>query len=73
MTLQLLHRKWWTIVCPPSCALCNGQKGCITGAVRGLLLELIYPQWYTRLYMVCLVSHGNRGLPDTVPRSEVLT
>ena len=73
MTLHLLHERWWTIVCPPSGALRNGQKGCIPGAVRGLLLVLTYHQWYTRLHLVYLVSQGPSYLPDTFPRAELLT
>ena len=73
MTLHLLHRRWWPILCPPSGMLCNVQKCCIPRAVHTLLPALTYPQWYTRLHMVRLVTQGPRGLPDAIPRVEVLT
>ena len=73
MTLRLLCGKCWTLVCPPSVALRNVQNGCIPGAVHGLLLAITYPQSYTKLRLVHLVSQDPRGLPDTVPRTEVLT
>ena len=73
MTLHLLYGGWWTLLCPPSGALCNVQKGCAPGTVRTLLTALTYPQWYTRLHVVHLVTQGNRGLPDTLPRAEELT
>ena len=73
MTLHLLRGGWWKIVFLPYDALCNVQNGCIPGEVCGLLTVLTYPQWYTSLHVVRLFSKGTRGLPDTVPRAEVLT
>ena len=63
----------WPIVFPVSGALRNVQKGCIPEAVRTILLALNYPQWYTILNVVSLVTQGPRSLPDTVSRDEVLT
>ena len=73
MTIQLLRGRWWPIVCPPSGAVLNFQKGCITGAVCTLLTELIYPQRCIRLHVVHLVTQGTSGLPATIPSAEVLT
>ena len=73
MNLHLLRGRSWPIVCTPYGALCNSQKGCIPGALRGLLLALTYPQWYTRLHVVCLVIQGPRCSPNNFPRDEVLT
>ena len=46
MNLNLLRGRWWPIVCPPSGAFLNCQKGCIYGEVCTQLTELTYPQWY---------------------------
>ena len=73
MTLHLLRGGWWPILYPPSGSLYDVQKGCIPGAVRVLLMALTYPQWYTILHVVHLVGQGPTGLPDTVPRAEILT
>ena len=73
MTFHLLCVWWWPILCPISGALHNVQKRCIPGAVCMLLPALTYPQWYTRLHVVRLVTQGTRVLPDTVPIDEVLT
>ena len=37
MTLCLLRERWWSIVCPPSDALLNFLKGCISAAEYVLL------------------------------------
>ena len=47
MTLHLLCAMWCPILCPPSGALRNVQKGCIPRTVCTLLSALTYPQWYT--------------------------
>ena len=73
MALRLLYGRWWPVVCLPYGALRNVQKGCIPGAVRTLLPGLTYPQRYTRLNVVSLVTQYPRGLPDNFPRAEVLT
>ena len=73
MTLHLLYGRWWPIVCPPFGVPRNIHEGCINGSICTLLLALTYPQWYTRLHVVHLVTQGNRGLPDTLPRAEELT
>ena len=65
MTLHLLRGRWWSIVCPHSGVLLNCQKGCIHGAVRTMLPELIHPQWCIRLHVVHLVNKGPSGSPDT--------
>ena len=49
MTLHLISSRWWPIVCTTSGQFCHYQKGCISIAVCSLLLDLRYPQWYTRL------------------------
>ena len=73
MTPHLLRGRWWPISCPPSGALCDVHKGCITGEVCTLLPAFNYPQCYTRLHVVRLVTQCPRGLPDTSPIAEVLT
>ena len=72
MTLHLLRGRWWTIVCPPSGAFLNCRKGYIPISLCTLLPALTYPWWYTGLPVVCIVTQGPRGLPDTVPSTEVL-
>ena len=73
MAPHLLRVRWCPIVCPPSGALCSGQKGCIPGAVHILLPTLTYHRWYTRLHVVRLVSQGPRGLSDTSPSALYAT
>ena len=73
MTLHLLRGRWWTIVCPPYIVLRSSHRGCIPIAVCSLLPALIYPHRYTRLHTVRLVRQGPRGLPDNVPRADILT
>ena len=55
MALHVLRGRWWPIVCTPSDALHNFQKGCIPGAVCMQLPDLTNPQGYIRLHMLSLV------------------
>ena len=62
MTLKLHCGRWWPILCPTSGAFVTAIRDCIIGAVRSLLPALTYPQWYTRLPVVHLVTQITRGL-----------
>ena len=72
MTLNLLFGRWWLIVCPPSGALCDGHKGCISRAVRCLMTELTYIWLFARLPVAHLIQ-VTRGLNDMETIAEVLT
>ena len=72
-TLYLLHGRWWEMVFPPSGALHNDQKECIPRAIRGLMTELTYPQWYTILPLVHLLQLSSKDLPDSITIYKVLT
>ena len=48
MTLDLLCGRCWTLVCPPSEALLNCQKGCISVAEQ-VLLPATKTQTYTKV------------------------
>ena len=62
MTLKLHCGRWRPIVCPLSGVFVTAIKECINREVLSLLPALTYPQWYTRLPVVHLVTQITRGL-----------
>ena len=73
MTFHLHRGRWWSIVCPTSVSLRNGQKGFhhrrSTYPASGINL---YPQWYIRLHVVHLVTQGPKGLTVHFPQIWVI-
>ena len=61
MTLHLLCRSCWPIVCPPYSAFVTSRRDFIIRAVRILLPELTYHWWYTRLPVVQLLRGSSQG------------
>ena len=64
-TLYLLRGRWWPIVCTPSGAVLNGQKGVLPEQYvaccqpQPILIGIPGYQWYT-----CYMKFPN-SLPDT--------
>ena len=72
MNLHLLRGRRCPIVFPPSGAFLAAIRDWIIRSLHSLMMELTYPQWYTRLTMLYLVTQVPRGSHDILARAILL-